>query len=119
MSTIRNHYDPPPPAVTYLTRSCDIASQHTGAARKTLPVRDSTDASVIAPVDVAYDSVSTKADKLRLAIRYLDNSRRIIPVSMMVRDTLDEIGADYDAVERKLRAQLAALDALMDEMEAV
>lgn len=72
-----------------------------------------------ASIGVAYDSVSTKADKLRLAIRYLDNSRRIIPQSMVVRDTLDGVDAAYDAVERKLRAQLAALDALMDEMEAV
>ncbi len=61
-------------------------------------------------------AVSTRADKLRLAIRYNDNSRRLVDPSLT--GNLDGVDGHYDAIDQQLRAELAGLDGLLTEMEA-
>lgn len=72
---------------------------------------------MIGLVEITYESVAAKAEKLRLAIRYADNSLRVLPPSMMARDAFDGISDDFALITRKMKVALAGLDALLDEME--
>lgn len=71
---------------------------------------------------MSYDNVPTIAAKLRLAIRYNDNSKRTLPECLLARAgelELDGLLDHYSAIDRMLKSSLAAHDELLDEMEAI
>lgn len=71
-------------------------------------------------LDRSYDRISVQADKLRVAIRYIDNAKKLIPRTLLVQaaeERMEGIDDLFDKMNAILAGSLEPIDALLNEME--